>query len=255
QLGQLFGNPRRGDGRGNEVVAELPGDGRCRHRRVVRGSDVVEGFEGDEGLVDLDIVAHSTPAHTAGGISPGAYVGQAAGSPGEEVEPILDDAVAGEGELRGDLPRLLQALEAEIRGTEVADLAGAHERIEGLGHGDLIDFVIVAVGVVDVDVVGAQATQGIVDAVADIRRVEASVLGVHADLRRDDHLVTVAAGLHPFADDRLGFAAGVSVDPGRVRIGCVDEVPAGLGVGVEDSEALIPIRAPAEGIASQVERV
>jgi hypothetical protein len=177
------------------------------------------------------------------------------GCAGDEVEPVLDDAVAGKGELRGDLPRVLQALEAEVRGAEVADLAGAHERVEGLGHGDLVDFVIVAVGVVDVDVVGAQATQGIVDAVADIRGVESRVLGVLADLRRDDHLVTVAAGLHPFADDRLGFAAGVAVDPGRVRIGCVDEVSAGLGVGVEDREALIPIRAPAEGIASQLEGV
>src|SRR5699024_7720938 len=55
--------------------------------------------------------------------------------------------------------------------------------------------------------------------------------------------------------DRLGFATGVAVDPGRVRIGCVDEVSAGLGVGVEDREALIPIRAPAAGIASQLEGV
>src|SRR5699024_6635725 len=84
QLGQLFGHPRRGDGRGNEVVAELPGDGRGRHRRVVGGGDVVEDFEGTEGLLVVDIVGHSLPTNTAGGVSPGVFAGEEPG--GQRVE-------------------------------------------------------------------------------------------------------------------------------------------------------------------------
>ena len=103
--------------------------------------------------------------------------------------------------------------------------------------------------------VGAEPAQRIIDAVADVRRVEALSFRVHPDLGGDDHVVAIAASLHPFADDRLGFSARVSLDPGRVRVRGVDEVSARLGVGVEDSKALIPIRTPAEGVASQLKWV
>ena len=42
----------------------------------------------------------------------------------------------------------------------------------------------------------------------------------------------------PVADHRLGLAAGVAGDPGRVDVRGVDEVAAGLGVGVEHGERL-----------------
>ena len=75
-----------------------------------------------------------------------------------------------------------------------------------------------------------------------------------ADLGRDDHAVAVAPCRHPVADDRLGFAAAIAGHPDRVRVGRVDEVATGRGVGVEHGERLRLVDRPAEDVAAEAER-
>ena len=58
------------------------------------------------------------------------------------------------------------------------------------------------------------------------------------DLGRDHDPVAVAARRHPVADDRLRLAAGAALDPPRVRVGRVEEVAAGVRVGVQHGERL-----------------
>src|SRR5205085_7409013 len=55
-----------------------------------------------------------------------------------------------------------------------------------------------------------------------------------AYLRRDDHLVAVAAVLHPAADDLLGHAAGIVLRPTGIDVGRIQEVTTGLDERVHD---------------------
>ena len=72
---------------------------------------------------------------------------------------------------------------------------------------------------------------------------------VRADLGGDHDVVAVAARGHPLADDPL---RGAHVRA-HVRVGGVDEVAAGLDVGVEHGERRVAIRGPAEHVPAEAE--
>jgi hypothetical protein len=77
---------------------------------------------------------------------------------------------------------------------------------------------------------------------------------IRADLGDDDDLVAVAAAFHPFADDRLGFAALVAGHPARIGVRRVDGVEAGAGEPVEQVEGGLLVGGPAEDITAQNQR-
>ena len=99
-----------------------------------------------------------------------------------------------------------------------------------------------------------QAPQRLLERRPGRRRGEALVPRPAADLRRDHHLVTAPAAAQPAADDRLRLPADVAVDPLRVPVGGVDEVAAGVDVGVEDREGVALVDGPAEDVRPQAER-
>jgi hypothetical protein len=110
---------------------------------------------------------------------------------------------------------------------EVADLAVVDEvgeRPEGLVD---VGAGVRAVDLVEVDPVGVQASQGLLDSADDAASRGASQAGVvahrKADLGRQDDLVPLASRQR-LADDLLRFARGVDV--------CgVDEVDSGVDCG------------------------
>ena len=114
--------------------------------------------------------------------------------------------------------------------------------------------LVVEVRVVEVDPVGAQTSERILGGAADGCGRETCEPGHLADLRRDHDVVAVAARGHPAADDRLRTRRRGCRDPGRVRVGGVDEVAAGGRVGVEHGERLRLVDRPAEDVAAEAER-
>jgi len=115
-------------------------------------------------------------------------------------------------------------------GADVADLALADE--VGEGAEGLLDVGVGArpVDLVEVDVVGLEAAQGVFDGADDPAPRAALPVGVVAhgavELGGEDDVV--AASLDGFSDDLFGFASGVDV-------GGVDEVDAGVEGGVDDA--------------------
>ena len=108
--------------------------------------------------------------------------------------------------------------------------------------------------VVQVDVVGAQASQGFRAALADRVAGQAPESRESADLGRDDHRPAIAPRLHPGADDLLGLATDMSRCPGRVGICRVDEVAAHVRVRIQDVERRRTVGGPAEDVAAQADR-
>ena len=112
----------------------------------------------------------------------------------------------------------------ERRGADVADLAGADQVGERAER--LLDVGVVggAVDLVEVDPVGLQAPQRVLDLADDPAAGVAALVGVVAhravDLRGEDDVVAPPAG-ERLADDLLGLAA-------RVDVGGVDEVDPGV---------------------------
>jgi hypothetical protein len=72
------------------------------------------------------------------------------------------------------------------------------------------------VRLIEIDVVGLQAPQRILDCLQDVGPGESFLPGthLHSDFGRDHHFRSVAALLEPLPDDRLGFAALI---PGAQR--------------------------------------
>ena len=125
----------------------------------------------------------------------------------------------------------------EGRVAEVADLALVDEiaeRAEGLVD---VGGRIRAVDLVEVDPVGVQPPQRVLDAADDPAPGSAPLAGVvahrEADLRRQDDVVALAAG-ECLADDLLGLAGGVDV-------GGVDEVDPGVERGVDDPDRFVVV--------------
>ena len=136
----------------------------------------------------------------------------------------------------------------------MADLALAHERVEG-AEGLLEGRRrVVGVGVVEVDAVGPEAAERVLGGRPDRLRREVVQARELADLRRDDDPVAVAPRGHPAAEDRLRLAPRVARHPGGVDVGGVDEVAAGGRVGVEHREGLRLVDRPAEDVAAEAER-
>ena len=167
----------------------------------------------------------------------------------------LKGDVAHEPLARAGVHRRLQALGRDVRGGDVADLALADELVEGaerlLGRRHLV----VAMRVEQVDVVGLQALQGLLGRRADVVGREPLAIGLRADLRGEHDRVAVAARRHPAPDDLLRLAAAVARHPLRVAVGGVDEVAAGVRVGVEHGEGLGLVGRPSEHVAAQAQRV
>src|SRR3954471_18885248 len=88
-----------------------------------------------------------------------------------------------------------------------------------------------AVDLVEVDVVGAEPPQRVLDRVDDPASGAAALVGVlahrHEELRREHDVVTAA--LEGLPDDLLGLA-------GRVDVGGVDEVDALVEGAVDDAD-------------------
>ena len=122
------------------------------------------------------------------------------------------------------------------RGADVADLALADEvgeGAEGLLH---VGVGAGPVDLVEVDVVGAQAAQGVLDLAHDPAAGSAALVRVlahrHEELRGEEHVVAAALAAPP--DDLLGHAAGVDV-------GGVDEVDAGVEGAVDDAGGVVAV--------------
>ncbi len=123
------------------------------------------------------------------------------------------------------------------RGADVADLALVHEvgqRAEGLLD---VGGRAGAVHLVQVDVVGAETAQRVLDRAEDPATGPAAdvrVVGVHRheELGREDHLV--ASPLQRLADDLLR-------DAGGVHVGGVDEVDARVQSAVDDPDRVFAV--------------
>lgn len=97
------------------------------------------------------------------------------------------------------------------------------------------------VDLVEIDIVGAEPVQRLVDRVEDIRAHEPRrpaaaepVVRRAADhLGRQHHAVAVVARLHPRADDALGASLRFGFRRDRIELGRVDEVDAVLEREVE----------------------
>ncbi len=145
-------------------------------------------------------------------------------------------------------------------GAEVARADAAHEAFRdefAERHNDVVlrHLGVVAVGVVEVDVVGLQALERLVQRRPHVRRREAGPIRLGEDLRRDAHaLAHAGACAQPGTDDALRLSTRVTVDPHRVRVGRVDRRAARLDEGVEHREARRLVGRPPEDVASQHER-
>jgi hypothetical protein len=133
--------------------------------------------------------------------------------------------------------RLHDPARRKRRGPDVADLSGAHQVCERAER--LID-VGVGLGTVDlveVDPVGAQPPQAVLDLSHDPAPGVAELVGVvphrAVDLGREDDVVAAAAR-QSLADDLLGF-------PARVDVRGVDEVDPRVERAMDDRDALVVV--------------
>ena len=158
---------------------------------------------------------------------------------GDEARPAVE---VGEIERLGELPGV------HGRGADVADLAGLHhivERFEGFFDRG---FVVPAMDLVEVDVVGLQAAEALVEFVEDGFAREAAAVGFvahHAvDLGGDDDGFAAGVGLEEAAENDFAVAAGVD-------IGGIEEVDAEVEGLAEEGLALLFVEGP--GVAAGLE--
>src|SRR5262249_12805554 len=141
----------------------------------------------------------------------------------------------------GHLPR------GEVGDADVTHLALANEVVEGAQGLLLRRAGVGEVGLVEVEVVGPQATQAVPTRLEDVTARQTLVVGAWADADRalggEDELL--ALPLQPGAEDLLGAAGGLRRRRHRVGVGGVEEEnPRGGGL-VEDGKgggliALVP---------------
>ena len=121
----------------------------------------------------------------------------------------LDALITSPTALLGDGVRFGEARGREVRGADPTDFALLHQRVERL-H-DLVErrLLVVAVGLVQVDVVGLEALQRVLDGLDHVGAREALLPLAHraAELGGDDHVLAVPPILHPLAEDQLGLPA------------------------------------------------
>ena len=111
------------------------------------------------------------------------------------------------------------------------EIAQGAERLVDIGLGAR------AVDLVEVDPVGLQPAQRVLDLGDDPPPRVATLVGViahrHVDLAGEHHVFALAAGQR-LADNRLGLAGGV-------HVGGVDEVDPGVQRAVDDPDALVVV--------------
>ncbi len=133
--------------------------------------------------------------------------------------------------------RFLEAFGAEIRGADSPHLACLGEPVVGAERVRQRCFRVIGVRLVQVDMVGLQALERILDGALYVSGREALFVRrhLHAHLGGDDNLVALAAFLQPFADEGFRFAALVAGDPARIHVGRVDEIEAFVHETVEQA--------------------
>src|SRR5262249_44631386 len=133
-----------------------------------------------------------------------------------------------------DCPR--EPVREKIRATDVANLADAHEIVEGAERFVERRIAIVEVHLIEVDKIGLQPTERRVDRIHDVAATVAGVPGLRA--RRAEPLggehELVALALPPAAEDLFGTTAGREVAAERVDVGSVDERDAEVARMIED---------------------
>ncbi len=122
------------------------------------------------------------------------------------------------------------------RAARVADLAGAHEVVERRQRVLDVGPGVGSVHLVEVDVVGAEAAQRVLDLAGDPAAAVAGAVRSlphrPVELRRQHHVVATSG--ERLADDRLGLAA-------RVHVGGVDEVDPGVEGAMDDRHAVVVV--------------
>ena len=146
----------------------------------------------------------------------------------QQVVVRLADRRAGHVQRLGHVHHLGDAPAAEVGHAPGADLAGAQQRVHGAQRLFQVHAVVIAVQVVDVEVVGAQAPQAVLAGALDPAPRVVRLVGLGA------HAVAQFAGQHPVAAravlEQLTQQAFTATH--RVDIGRIDEVHAVFaGVG------------------------
>ena len=156
----------------------------------------------------------------------------------------------------GDIERRPQLGGIEIGGAGMADLALGDQLPIGAERFLVGHRRVRPVRQIEVDRFDLQPLQRALDRLLDIGRREASaaLAEIRSDLGDHDDAVAIAAALHPFADDGLGFAAAVARRPARIALGGVDGIEPCLGETVEQREGGFLVGRPAEHVAAEDQR-
>jgi hypothetical protein len=168
----------------------------------------------------------------------------------------LQRLVARQTVLGARVQRRSKTLRREVGGPDRPHLARLDQR--AIGFQRLLDrrIRIVAVRLVEVDIVGAEPAQRLVGCAQDVGFAETLLARRHlrADLGGNDHVGSLAAPLQPVADDGLRFPAMMARRPFGIDVGGVDEIEARVDEAVEQPEAHLLVRRPAEHVAAEAER-
>ena len=171
-----------------------------------------------------------------------------------QVVQRLQGFKAGQVVVGGNLQCLAQAAGAEIGRADRAHLAlfdqarkGAQGRLQRFGR-------VFLMGLVQIDGVGLQPAQRAFQRGVDVARRQPRKFAPFAHLGGNQHLRAFATGLEPAPDQDLRFTAAVARCPGRIHIGGVDQVEAGLDKGIEQRKGGSLIHAPAKYVAAKGQR-
>ena len=278
----MFGAGGTDDGGGDAFLGEHPGDGGVGDR--ASAEVLLEcGDLGEVGFVPVALaVARAGVAERKAGVvlevfGIGVLAGQEAAGErvvGDDADALVaaerqqvgfdiapEDVIArlvaveaGEAGLIGRGERQPQLPGAVVGRAGVADFAPAAQVVERLHR--LLDrrVAVGPVQLVEVDVVGLQAAQRLVDGGEDVLARRSALVGVVAHRREafgGEHDAVARLGLEPAPDDFLGGSDGVCAD--GVDIGGVDEVDAAVGGGGHDALRLRLFGLEAEGHGAEAD--
>src|ERR1017187_6344088 len=96
-------------------------------------------------------------------------------------------------------------------------------------------FLVVDVGLVEINVIGLQTFEGFVSRNKDVRLVEAFLSGrhLHSALCGYYYVFAISGARKPLANDRFGFTALVAGNPSGICIGGINQIEAGGNECVE----------------------
>ena len=163
----------------------------------------------------------------------------------EEVVVVLHGDEAGPAVEVGEIEGLGELPGVHGRGADVAGFAGFHDIVEGFEGFFDGGFVVPAMDLVEVDVVGLEAAEALVDFEEDRFAGEAAAVGVVAheavDLGGEDDVFAFGVGLEEAADEFFAGAVGVDV-------GGVEEIDAEIEGLLEEGLAVVFVEGP--GVAA-----